>query len=340
MLSEREFAEYVAAHIKEFMPEAFADAEIKVQESIKMNDDVRTFITVMKNGENTAPMFPIDAYYADYLNGESLDEILGQMVEMRIRHAVKDNTSQEVKNRLEDYEKLKDSLRCRLVDPDLNKRSLETLVSRPCGEFALTYQVNLGEIFKNNAEYIVRVTKPLLTQWGITEEDLFRDATAADKRREPALYTMADIMIDLQSELLGMGYSPENYLIGDNKLPEDLEAPMFILTYKDRELGASLLAHDDVLEKVGDIMGENYFVIPSSIQEVIIIRESDADVRLLAQMCRDVNHDTVKREELLSDKVQHYDITSRKLENAISWDNERQRSMEQHSGRTNRRRGR
>ena len=341
MLSEREFAEYIAAHIAEFMPETFGGAEITVEETVKMNDDVRIYLAVRKEGEAAYPQIPVEAYYADYLNGESLDEILGQMVEVRIRHAVKQDRTDELLNMIKDYDSVKDAIHGRLVDPDLNKRSLEKLVSRPCGDFALTYQIDIGAMSDNDrSEYIVRVTKNNLKQWGVTEDDLYRDALAADKKREPALYTMTDIMIDLQSEMLGMGYTAENYLIGDKTLPDDLEPPMFIMTYKDRAFGASILAQPDVLEKVGELLGENYFVIPSSIQECIIMRESDANAQVLSQMCREINANEVKRDELLSDKVQHYDIMSKKLENALSWDTERQKSMEQHPGRTNRRRGR
>ena len=211
MLSEREFAEYIAAHIAEFMPETFGGAEITVEETVKMNDDVRIYLAVRKDGEAAYPQIPVAAYYADYLNGESLDEILGQMVEVRIRHAVKQDRTDELLNMIKDYDSVKDAIHGRLVDPDLNKRSLEKLVSRPCGDFALTYQIDIGAMSDNDrSEYIVRVTKNNLKQWGVTEDDLYRDALAADKKREPALYTMTDILVDLQSEMLGMGYTAEN----------------------------------------------------------------------------------------------------------------------------------
>ncbi len=327
MLDKREFAEYIGEHIKEYLPPSFANAEIQVREVTKMNDEVRTGISLMKDGESIAPNIYIDEMYEDYRKGADLDGIVGQVADIRIEHAVGEDPARGLKEKLlGDYEDLRGSIHGRLVDPDLNRKMLGELVSRPCGEFALTYQVDLGSMSGNSDTHaIVRVTKPLLKKWGVTEEDLYRDALAADKAREPGLFGLAEIM----NGLFERENTAVNLLNVDGPLPPPSPMfPFYVLTYRDRELGCSIMAQEDVLAKIGEQIGGNYFVIPSSIQELLIMREDGSDARMLTQMCRAVNEEEVSNEDLLSDKVQHYDAAEHRLENAIAWQEARERAAE------------
>lgn len=327
MLDKRGFAEYIKDHIKEYLPPSYADAEIEVREVTKMNDEVRTGISLMRDGESISPNIYLDQMYEDYRKGADIDGIVGQVADLRIEHAAENISVEGLKDKLlGDYADLKGSIHGRLVDPELNTKTLKELVSRPCGEFALTYQVDLGPM--NDAldtHAIVRVSEPLLKRWGITEEELYHDVMEADKAREPGLFDMQEMM----ATLFDRNNPAANYLTGERDIRTSPGLiPFYVLTYRDRELGASLMAHEDVLAKIGEVLGGNYFVVPSSIQELLIMREEDGDARMLTQMCRDVNETEVSQEELLSDKVQHYDAAERKLENAIAWQTARERAAE------------
>ena len=93
--------------------------------------------------------------------------------------------------------------------------------------------------------------------------------------------------------------------------------PFFVLTYKDRVLGASIMANSDVLEKIGDVFGDNYLLAPSSIHELLVVRDDKGAAENLTKACREGNNKDVLPSDVLSDKVLRYDFKHKTLKNAI-----------------------
>lgn len=92
---------------------------------------------------------------------------------------------------------------------------------------------------------------------------------------------------------------------------------MFCLTNESRMNGASLLLQEDIRKQVGECLEGNYFVIPSSIHEVLILPDNGIfQVPELNAMVKEVNETQIEREEQLSDKVQFCDGKTAVMENA------------------------
>ena len=73
--------------------------------------------------------------------------------------------------------------------------------------------------------------------------------------------------------------------------------------------------YDGVLGRVGDHLKENYYVLPSSIHEMIIIPESEAPGKSeLANMVAEINATQVEEEDVLSDNAYYYDRKLKKLQ--------------------------
>ena len=61
-------------------------------------------------------------------------------------------------------------------------------------------------------------------------------------------------------------------------------------------------------------MKENYYIVPSSVHEVIILPESMAPgKREMEEVVAEMNETQVEAEEILSDKVYYYNGESRQL---------------------------
>lgn len=87
-----------------------------------------------------------------------------------------------------------------------------------------------------------------------------------------------------------------------------------MLTNHLRNWGASVLLYSGRLESIGAYFKENYYILPSSIHEVIIIPESRALPREEMEcVIREVNETQVQAEEFLSDHVYYYDRTRLEL---------------------------
>ena len=73
----------------------------------------------------------------------------------------------------------------------------------------------------------------------------------------------------------------------------------------------------DIRKQIGECLGSDYFVIPSSIHEVLILPDNGIfQVPELNAMVQEVNETQVERQEQLSDKVQFCDKKTAVMENA------------------------
>jgi hypothetical protein len=69
-----------------------------------------------------------------------------------------------------------------------------------------------------------------------------------------------------------------------------------------------VLLRGDYLEKIADAMDEDFYIIPSSIHEILILRYDESiDPCELVRVIRDVNANVVEEQEVLSDSLYRYD---------------------------------
>lgn len=80
---------------------------------------------------------------------------------------------------------------------------------------------------------------------------------------------------------------------------------MYVITNAEKMFGAAALLDPQTMEKISQKIGEeNYYVLPSSIHEVLVIPESLAPApEELSEMVRDVNKTQVSVQDRLSDNV-------------------------------------
>lgn len=213
---------------------------------------------------------------------------------------------------MSNYEGIRGLVHIYMMDRELRADELKYLACRTMGDYAITYQVKLGRMV-DHLNPTAFVTKQHLKDWGITEDDLYRDAMAVDGERVPGLYDVMELMKDPFSTEI----NAENYLNGKTIADCTSPIPFFVLTYKDRVLGASIMANSDVLEKIGDVFGDNYLLAPSSIHELLVVRDDKGAAENLTKACREGNNKDVLPSDVLSDKVLRYDFKHKTLKNAI-----------------------
>ena len=96
---------------------------------------------------------------------------------------------------------------------------------------------------------------------------------------------------------------------------EDKEDVMYVLSNRLRSYGAAVILYEDRLEEIGEYLGENYYVLPSSVHEMIIIAESAAPGQEeLSDLVTEINTTQVDAEEVLSNHAYYYDRKKRKLQ--------------------------
>lgn len=298
------FAEYIKEHIKEYLPPEYQDAVVSTERVTKSNDRVLTGLTIQKKGERTAPAIYLEPFAELMENGLSKYDVLQQIAKIQITY--KDQLPMEV-SELESYESMRPMLSIQMCDPDTNREYLKDKPHVSCGELAAFYRIQVAS--DDNGTASVAVTENLMELWGITKEQLHQDAVQAENARNSiCFYDMEDLVFGPM-----VSDKPENLFHRTEPLNIGF-TPLYVLTNQDKTNGAGVLVQDGVLEKIGELIGTNFYILPSSIHEVLIVPDNgNMQLAELEDMVREVNATQVAPEDLLSDKVQYYDREAKTL---------------------------
>lgn len=151
---------------------------------------------------------------------------------------------------------------------------------------------------EENSRGTVKVTNSLLDAysselayeelWDIANEKLYDEFTI--KNISEIMKNMAELDEDFPEELLE-------------------PVPMYVVSNKNNICGSAVILNDEVIEEILTyIHTTRFYVIPSSIHEVIIIPyRSNYNIEELKNMIQEVNNSIVALEERLSDHPYYYD---------------------------------
>lgn len=244
MMNRKEFYEYVKDNVKEYLPESYKDAEIKLQEVEKNNGLKLTGITIPNGDQRIVPTVYLDSLYQEYIHGKDVDSCVGDVADMRIEAQGKAEFFDMGVPDILDYEKMKDKLQMRICDKEWNTDLLADKVVTEHGDFAAYYAVNLEE----NGEGIssIPVTVSLMNEWGVSAEQIQANAMVADRKRGVTLMDMNEII-----KSMIFGEEPEN-LLNEKMDMEAMENPMFCLTNKAKMNGASCYCRKIFVNRLGN----------------------------------------------------------------------------------------
>lgn len=326
MMNKQEFYKNIEESIIGFLPEQYATAQITLTTRVKNYDEEQTGIVVRMPKENAAPIIYLDAYFRQYEEGRGIEDILQEIAQIRDR-AMDGPVSMVNSDFLSDYENVRPRLQMRIYDTEWNEKRLSEIVHHSYGDYSEAYGVLLSE--DKDHFMTVMVTPALMETWGITKKKLHDDTILADLSRGPQLVLMSDVM----DSMFG-GSEPVNYLEGMgspmDELPEGAEK-LFVLTNKDKVNGAGLILNSVIQEKIANIVGGNYYVLPSSVHEVLIMPDKhDRELmgaKQLGEMVSSINESTVAPEDLLSNRVEYYDAANRTLCNAAQYEKEHEQVL-------------
>ena len=310
MLNFKEFQEYIKSNVKDYLPESYKDADIQFRDVVKNNDVHLTGVMIKRENETVTPNIYINELYEKYSSGMNLDEIVGDIADLRIEHDPPEE-AQSISSIFTNYEMVKQRLEIHLCDMELNRDKLKNQVYTEQGDFAATYHIKIGGdgMLRGSAT----VTPNLLKSWGITEEQLREDSLRAEHSKG-AVFT--DIEALVAEKMLGL--KPTNLLDKQNDVIDNGDGfSSYCLTSEDYRYGASMILREDVMDKVSKLMGGDFYILPSSIHETIIVpTTTQMTLEDMSIMVQDVNKEAVEPEDKLSDKVQFYDSKAMVIENA------------------------
>lgn len=180
----------------------------------------------------------------------------------------------------------------------INSEKLSDVPHEKREDLALFYGIRVPA--EKNGAGIAAIHNSQMEQWGISEEQLKKDAWANMRKQFPAVFQhIEDVIYGSQEEIL----------LEPGELDREVtDRSMFVLSNREKVQGAAYMFDDNILEKIAGKLNSSLIIPPSSIHETIIMKETeDMDMDFMRGMVMDVNEMVVEPEQQLSDEIYHYD---------------------------------
>ena len=302
-MTKEEFANKMRDRIEMEMGEGY---EVSVLKVAKNNGVEMTGISVKNVKTNISPTLYVDQFYEDLQHGRGMDELLDKAASsIKAGMPSKDFDMDFFK----DFDRVKDKICYRLVNAKENAEMLGKIPHESFLDLAIEYYCPVDDpgIGKGS----ILITNDHLKHWGVTQEDVKEAAAKNTPCINPArCYSMENMLGSM------MGFEEER---DTDELPEDLYhqdgfGSMHILTNQEKTYGACVMLYEDFMRKVSEAAGNDLFVIPSSVHELIILpKTGENDAGHLQEIIREVNENTVSKQEFLSNNLYLYDAEAQRL---------------------------
>ena len=129
--------------------------------------------------------------------------------------------------------------------------------------------------------------------------------------------------------------TPDEREMLQETLQESSEMPtFFVVTNTERVDGAGVIFYPEFMDNMGELLGNDFFILPSSIHEMLILPDDgQVDAEMLRDMVKEVNATQVAPAERLTNDVYHFDTKDHVFEKADRF-TERQKEKEAQAAKT------
>ena len=260
------------------------DVYIEEQPVRKAQAGELTGLIFRTRGSSCSPTLYVEDFFRMYESGHSVDELSLAALTNVIPYI--DNAPGFPEDAFEDTSKL----RVRLLNSSRNSDYLKEVphADSGCG-LSLIAEVRSGE-------YRAVVTNGLMESMDISREELFEIALENSSAEDPpVLYELSELLMkghDSCTDLLGS--EPGTFFPADS---------LYLLSNRNCFWGSAVLFYPGLLGRLCELLNGPFFVLPSSVHEVLLLPESGGDPQRLAEIIGNANRTVVSDEDYLSDDL-------------------------------------
>ena len=257
------FKEEVKENVRAHLPKEAKDVELSFGTYQKMNYSYEAlFINIPE--KNAQVSINLDELYEAYKDGQDLSkfyEIIPEIVESKEVDRAKEISF--------DYEQVKPHLFIRVDRVEGNENILENVPHCQMEDLALTYHVLLNKDGEGISKAMI--TNSWLEILGVTQEQLHQDALNNSQKLFPLS------VMTITQAVMG-GIDPTGVFASSQESLEealkDEEIPLIVVTNKTKTDGAAALFYPEVMEQLGEKIGD-FTILPSSTHETLILPDSE-----------------------------------------------------------------
>lgn len=272
--------------------------QVMTHNHLKNNGVTLCGLTIMTKESNISPTIYLNGFYERYVyEAESLQQIEADVMETYRRNKTDHNLDVSF---FTEWENARQRIIFKLVNYDANRELLKDVPYKKVLDLAMVFTCLVEKGVTGSATILIH--NHHMECWKVTEDDLFHTAMENTPYFQKEKLTGMDSVIEyLTGQKLG------------NDILDDI-CSMYVLTVENNLNGAGAVLYKDLLKGFADRMESDFYILPSSVHEMILIPLFTDDMESLSQMVKEVNATQLKPEDVLSDHTYVY----RRADNTIS----------------------
>ena len=234
--------------------------------------------------------------YDEFQNGWSMENIIEEILK-RLDTISRSECFEKSKN-LENYEKVKEDLFIRLLNVVKHRDELQNAIFRTVGDIALVLYARMGEL--DGCSTSIKIKQHMLQKWEKDEQTVFNDALLNTYFiSPPRIYCWEKLIYN-------MSYEGENFMNLLFDLPLKKDTFGNCLSTSTRTNGAVAVFLPGVAQRLGYLLGGGFYMVFTSVHEVMIHSEENTDPRKLKEVLAETIEETTPEEDFLTYSVDHY----------------------------------
>lgn len=274
----------------DYINEQSEDIKVSIHTAVKNNGVKLSGLTFCKAGYNASPTVYMENYYTDYLNGSDISEIGNRLLELYRENSMAANIDMSF---FEDWGLVRTRLFIKLINKEKNADFLHEAPYEDFLDLAIVAYIRISDRKIGNG--LIMVRNEHLRLWGVNAAEVLGIAKANTHDHDDySLSYIVDVLANM-----GAGHLVPN--------TDPVQFPMYVATNGKNTCGAAVLTMKDKLKEFADVIGGDYYIIPSSVHELILLlKGDDSDRDEIDKMIRDVNTRELSADEVLADHAYMY----------------------------------
>lgn len=263
------------------------EGEIRFDEVLKNNSQLHG-IAFSPKGSNVGIQLYVEDCYRAYQEGMAINQIAEDVIATFSDSKIKSNMPHDVERLF-----IQENLVPALISRAGNERMLQEIPHVPFEDLEIIFKFALPD-------GMATVNNKYLENLGLNEKEFMTVAMNNPVYKENITIT-------------GMSQVMSECTPGRTEILPLEEEEMIVISNKSKFYGAGSILNEDAMQKISGILGEDIYILPSSVHECIAVPKSRMPLEELRGMVRDINEDIVDPVERLSDQVYQFDSISKRL---------------------------
>ena len=266
------YTEFMNAMLCEIRGQVDAQVRTELYTVTKNNGTRRTGILFKQEDSNLAPTIYLEEFYQKYLKGQQVPDLADSICSIYQEIRVKKTCDCQ---NLFDFNHVKEHIVYKLIRRDANEELLKKIPYEPFLDLAVVYYIQIDNTRFGSAA--IQIRNEHLRYWRVEKEEIRRLA----EKNTPRIYPVQI---------------------------RQIVRFMYVATNEQCSLGGAVMRYPDFREKVRGMIRGDFYILPSSIHEVILVPESfGLEPERMQEMVKEINQTGVAPEEVLSDSVYYFD---------------------------------